>query len=48
MGIPQKEIQRLSEWIKSKGMTTEDVVDCLRYITTGKQSADKNEYGVKK
>ena len=35
-----KEIARLSEWLKSRGKTEEEIAECIRYIATGKLTAD--------
>ena len=35
-GVDEKmtatEMARLSDWLKSKGMTDEEIIDCLHYI----------------
>lgn len=35
-----KEILRLTEWLKSRGKTEEEIAECLRYISTGKLTAE--------
>lgn len=32
-GMSASELNRLIEWLKSKGMTAEEIVACLDYIT---------------
>ena len=36
------EMVRLSDWLKSKGMTAEETIDCLHYIANSTE-ATKNE-----
>lgn len=38
-----KQIFRLSEWLKIKGLTAEDLQECLFYISTGFLPAQKGE-----
>lgn len=36
-----KEMDRLSDWLKSHGHTPDDVLDCLKYIAQDKTPAPK-------
>nr|DAI72121.1 MAG TPA: hypothetical protein [Caudoviricetes sp.]DAL89722.1 MAG TPA: hypothetical protein [Caudoviricetes sp.] len=36
-----KEMDRLSDWLKSHGHTADDVLDCLKYIAQDKTPASK-------
>lgn len=38
-----KQIFRLSEWLKIRGLTAEDFDECLFYISTGFLPAEKGE-----
>lgn len=36
-----KEMDRLAEWLKSHGLTADDVLDCLKYIAQDKTPTPK-------
>ena len=33
-GMTENQTKRLIEWLKAKGMTAEEIVECLDYINT--------------
>ena len=33
-GMTENQNKRLIEWLKSKGMTAEEIVECMEYINT--------------
>ena len=37
------QMARLSDWLKTKGMTAEDFDECLHYIANGSLPAEKGE-----
>jgi hypothetical protein len=37
-----KEIDRLIDWLKSKGHTAEEATQCIKYIANNKTSTDKS------
>ena len=41
--MSEKEMQRLTEWLKLKGKTKEEVAECIYYITTGTFPANTEE-----
>ena len=38
-----REMARLSDWLKAKGMTTADFDECLHYIANGDLPTEKGE-----
>lgn len=38
--MESKTVARLIEWLKKHGHTSDEIVECIEYITTGKEKAD--------
>lgn len=38
--IESRTVARLIEWLKKHGHDDKDIVECIEYITTGREKAD--------
>lgn len=38
--MESKTVARLIEWLKNHGHTADEIVECIEYITTGKEKAE--------